>query len=149
LAAPLVMVVVLDSLLSLREGRWLSSEQLAPLHLFTVSVLCIGVAVGVETIAGGMLALSLPMAKGATVFLVMTDLTLAAAAAEEASFAVDRSATRGAETFTDEALERLAPGAAVIVRSSALAARLWSSRVTSGQRPDVLVVPLLTLGDKT
>ena len=94
-----------------------------------------GVAIGVQTIAGGMLALSLPLAKGATIFLVMTDLTLAAAAAEDASFRVDRSPTHGAEAFTDEAFERLPPGAAVLVRSSALALRLWSARLTNGIGP--------------
>ena len=117
-----------------------------PLHFLALASLAVGVAIGVQTIAGGMLAFSLPMAKGATI-LVMTDLTLAAAAAEDASFRADRGPTRGAEAFTDEAFERLPPGAAVLVRSSALALRMWSARLTFGMRPDVLIVPLPILGE--
>jgi len=147
LAAPLVLIVAVDALASLREGRWISTEQLVPLHFLALAALSIGVAIGVQTIAGGMFALSLPLAKGATIFLVMTDLTLAAAAAEDASFRVDRSPTHGAEAFTDEAFERLPPGAAVLVRSSALALRLWSARLAFGMRPDVLIVPLPILGE--
>jgi hypothetical protein len=146
LVAPLTLVVGLDALASLREGRWISAEQLMPLHLFALALLSISVAIGVQTLAGAMEALSLPMAKGATVFLVMIDLTVVAAAAEDASFRVDRSAARGAETFTDEAFEQLAPGSAVLVRSPALALRLWAARLTYGMRPDVLIVPLPNLG---
>jgi hypothetical protein len=147
LALPLVLMVALDALASLREGRWISAEQLVVLHFFALASLSIGVAIGVQTIAGGMIELSLPMAKGAAVFLVMTDLTLAAAAAEDADFRVDRRALRGAEAFTDEAFERLPPGAAVLVRSSPLALRLWSARMIFGMRPDVIVVPLPILGE--
>ncbi len=147
LAAPLALVVTLDALASLRESRWISAEHLVPLHFLALVSLCIGVAVGVQTIAGAMLAMSLPLAKGATVFLVMTDLTLAAASAEDASFKVDRSSTRGAQAFTDEGLEHLPPGAVILLRSSALALRLWSARLTFGMRPDVLIVPLPILGE--
>ena len=66
LAAPLVLIVAIDALASLREARWISTEQLVPLHFLALASLAVGVAIGVQTIAGGMLALSLPMAKGAT-----------------------------------------------------------------------------------
>jgi hypothetical protein len=146
LVAPLALVVGFDALASLREGRWVSAEQLSALHGFALFLACVGLALGVQAIAGALLSLSLPMAKGAVVFLVMTDLTLAAAAAEEADFQVDRRARRGAEAFTDEALERLPPAAAVLARSPSLALRLQTAQVTLGVRPDVLLVPLPSLG---
>src|SRR5262249_30984285 len=91
LAVPLVTAAVLDALLSFREGRLFSAEDLAPLHLICFGALAVGVAVAVQTVATSLLSLDLPMARGATVFLVMTDVTVVAASAEEASFAADRS----------------------------------------------------------
>jgi hypothetical protein len=146
-AVPLVAIVVLDVLASLRENRTFLAEEITPLHVLALSALCIGVAIAIQTIATTLLDLGLPLAKGATIFLAMTDLTLAATSAEEASFAVDRSYSRGAEAFTDEAFERLAPGTVTFLRSPASVFRFWSARVTYGMRPDVLVVPTPWAGD--
>jgi hypothetical protein len=77
----------------------------------------------------------------------MTDLTLAVATAEEASFVSDRSAWRGADAFTDAALEELPPRAALLVRSRAAAWRIWAAQLAQGTRPDVLVVPVPATGD--
>jgi hypothetical protein len=145
---PLVVVVLLDVAASLREGSIISSEELAPLHLVALAFLCVGIALAVQTVSVTLLDMQLVMAKQTTLLLVMGDLALAAASAEEASFAADRSVARGAPAFTDEAVERALPGAAVLVRSRAVAQRLWAARVAEGARPDILVVPVPILGDK-
>jgi hypothetical protein len=143
---PLVAALALDRLAALREGIGFAPADLAPAHLFAVAALAIAAALATQATATLLDDMKLPMARGAAVFLVMFNLALVVAAAEEASFAADRSAMRGAEAFTDDALLRLAPGAAVLVRSQPLALRLWSARATEGARPDVLVIPMRILG---
>jgi hypothetical protein len=145
---PLVVVTSLDLLASFREWSLVPREELAALHLVALACLCAGIAVAVQAVAVTLLDMRLVMAREATVLLVMGDLALAAASAEEASFMGDRSVSRGAQAFTDEAVERLAPGSAVLVRSRAAAHRLWAARAADGVRPDVLVVPVSILGDK-
>jgi hypothetical protein len=108
----------------------------------------VGIAIAVQALSVTLLDMRLVMARETTLLLVMGDLALAAASAEEASFSADRSASRGAQAFTDEAVERALPGAAILVRSRATAERLWAARVAEGVRPDVLVVPIPILGDK-
>jgi hypothetical protein len=87
------------------------------------------------------------MAKQTTILLVMGDLAIATASAEEAAFSADRSSARGADAFTDETVERLAPRAALIVRSRASAHRVWAARLVEGARPDLLLAPAPILGD--
>jgi hypothetical protein len=146
-AAPLLTVVVLDRLFAMREGKTWSAEQLAPAHLLAISALALGAALAVQAVATFFRDARLRMARGAAIFLVMFDLALVVAGAEEASFAQDRSAMRGAEAYTDEALERLPSGAAVLARSMPLTVRLWAARIAEGARPDVLVVPTRILGE--
>jgi hypothetical protein len=107
----------------------------------------LGAALTVQAVATALLAWRLPMAKGAAILLVMTNLTLAVATAEEASFTNDRTAWRGAEAFVDEALEHLPPSAILLVRSRSAAWRLWAAQLAHGTRPDVLVVPVPGMGD--
>jgi hypothetical protein len=145
--APIVAVVLLDLLASWRETSLLSNEVLAPLHLVALALLCALVAVALQAAFVTMLDMQLALARQATLFFVMGALALATANAEEASFIADRSVLRGAEAFSDEAVERLAPGAAVLVRSRAAAHRLWAARAIDGSRPDLLVVPVPILGD--
>jgi hypothetical protein len=145
--APLVLVVLIDLLASSREGSLVSSDELAPLHLVSLAFLCALVAVALQAVLVTMLDMRLALAREATVLFVMGALALAAANAEEASFMADRSVARGAESFTDEAIERLSPGAALLVRSRAAAHRLWTARAIDGMRPDVLAVPVPILGD--
>jgi hypothetical protein len=145
---PLVAVTMLDLAASFREGSFLSSEELAPLHLVGLSFLCVGIAVAVQALCVTLLDMRLAMAKETALLLVMGDLALAAASAEEASFSADRSVSRGAQAFTDEAVERLPPGAAMLLRSRVAAQRLWAARAAEGVRPDVLALPIPILGDK-
>jgi hypothetical protein len=145
--APLIVVTALYAASIFAEGRILVAEDIAPLHLVVTAALAIGSAVAVKAVVVALLAWKLPMAKGAAILLVMTDLTLAVATAEEASFANDRSSWRGAEAFTDEALEQLPPAATLLVRSRRAAWRLWAAQLAHGSRPDVLVVPTPATGD--
>jgi hypothetical protein len=144
---PLGVLVALGAGAALGETRLLRAEEVAPLRLVVGAALAVGVALCLQAVAVALLAWRLPMAKGAAILLVMTDLTLAVAAAEEASYANDPSALRGAEAFTDEALELLPPEAALFVRSRATAWRLWAAQLAHGTRPDVLVVPMPAIGD--
>jgi hypothetical protein len=128
--------------------RWdLPPERLGACHLLSVSALAICAGLAVQTVSSLLYSAELTMARGAAVFLVMFDLTLAVTSAEEASFVADAGTDRGAEAFSDEALERLPPGALVLLRSRSLALRLWAAQLAHGARPDVLVVATPMLGD--
>jgi len=144
---PLAVIVLVDTLLSVREGQLVSVEELVPLHFVVLAVLSVAVALAVQAVASWLLDLELPLAKGATVLLTVLDLTVVAASAEDASFSADRRAWPGATIWTDEALERLPFNASVLVRSRSVAYRLWSARLAQGSRPDVIVVPTPILGD--
>jgi hypothetical protein len=145
--APLAVVAALYAASVFAEGRLVLAEDVAPLHLVATAALATSAAIAVQAVATALLAWHLPMAKGASILLVMTDLTLAVATAEEASYANDRSSWRGAEAFTDEALEQLPPAATLFVRSRAAAWRVWAAQLAHGSRPDVLVVPVPGTGD--
>jgi hypothetical protein len=144
---PFVVITVLYGASIFGEGRLFAAQDLAPLHLVTTGALAIGAAVAVQAVATALFAWQLPMAKGASILLVMTDLTLAVANAEEASFAIERRAPHQAEAFTDEALESLPSGAALLVRSRQAAWRMWAAQLAHGSRSDVIVVPLPGTGD--
>jgi len=146
-ALPLAVITALDAVSLFAEGKLFSAAEMAPLHLVVIAALAASAAVAVQAVATALLAWKLPLAKGAVILLVMTDLTLAVATAEEASFANDRSSFRGAEAFTDEALEQLPPAAALFVRTRPAAYRLWAAQLAHGLRPDVLVVPVPGTGD--
>ena len=145
--ARLAVVTLLYAALVFAEGKLVFALEMSPLHLVATAALAASAAIAVQAIATALLAWQLPMAKGAVILLVMTDLTLAVATAEEASFANDRSSFRGAEAFTDEALEQLPPTAALLVRSRPVAYRLWAAQLAYGLRPDVLVIPVPGTGD--
>jgi len=93
-----------------------------------------------------LLATRVPLSKAASVLVVVFHLTLVALTSEEAGFAADRSEQFAAEVWTDEALGALEPNAAVLVRTPALAWRLWAARLLRGERPDVALIPIPLLG---
>jgi hypothetical protein len=144
---PLAVVIALYAASVFAEGPLFLAAQMAPLHLVVTAALAVSAAIAVQAVAMALLGWQLPMAKGAVILLVMTDLTLAVAAAEEASFVNDRSSFHGADAFTDEALEQLPPAAVLLVRSRPAAYRLWAAQLAHGVRPDVLVVPVPGTGD--
>ncbi|HKQ70698.1 MAG TPA: hypothetical protein VJT73_15235 [Polyangiaceae bacterium] len=144
----LAIVALVDlGLAHLGERGFWSNEELAALHGLTMGALSVGTAVSVHTAAATLLESGLPMARGTTVFLVMGNWAIVAASAEEASFSADRSGLTGAEAFTDEAFVRLAPQSAVLVRTRASALRLAAAELTTGARPDVVLVPTSVVGD--
>jgi len=92
--------------------------------------------------------LRLAMAREATVLLVMGNLAIAAASAEEASFSPIGAFRRGAEAFTDEGDRKPSAGAAVLVRSRIVTERLcFASRRRRVAPRDVVVAPFPLLGD--
>ena len=146
LTVPLIALIVVDLFVAPRAGLVRAEDAIA-LHLLAMAALSIAVALGIHAIVTTLLDLELPMARGASVFLVMTNLTLAAATAEEGWFAWSKSSPHGAEVFTDEAWLRFPERGVLLVRSKEAAVRLWSARLVEGARPDVLMVPTPLFGD--
>lgn len=139
---PLLALLALDTLLPARAAGVLSSDPLASFRCLAVASIAIGSAVGVSSIVGFLLRARVPMAKSGAVLAVIFHVTLVALTSEEAGFVADRSEQLAAEVWADEALGRLEPRAAILVRSPAVAWRLWAARVTRGERPDVVVIPV-------
>lgn len=150
-ATELALLVTADALLSRLPGLsrlcGLPADMLGACHLLAICALGVGAGLAVHTAAALLLSAPIKTARGAAVFIVMFHLTIAATSAEEASFSVDSARSRGAELFTDEALERLPHRAAVLLRSQPLARRLWVDRLLEGARPDVLLIAAPLLGD--
>ncbi|HEY4117374.1 MAG TPA: hypothetical protein VGM56_05940 [Byssovorax sp.] len=140
-AAPFLAVLALDTLVPARIAGVLSADTWTPVRALAIASIALGSALGVHAVVTALLRAKIPMAKSAAVLVVMFHFTLVALTSEEAGFAADRSEQAGADAWTDEAFERLAPSAAVLVRSPALAWRLWAARLTRGARPDVLIIP--------
>ncbi len=137
----LVGLVVVDLAYPLQAAPTLSAEPLTALRALAVGALSVAAAIGVSEVVVFLRSLKVPMATTASVLTVVFHITVVAVACEEAAFAADRSQHFAAEEWTDEALEKLPRGAAVLVNSAPLTWRLWSAQMLSGQRPDVIVVP--------
>lgn len=142
LVAPLLILVALDVVLPARAPDGLIADPLTVLRSLAVASLAALSALGVFEVVRRILAARFPLARAAAVLVVVFHLTLAALASEEAGFATDRSRQFAAEVWTDEAFGRLPPRAAVLVQSPAIAWRMWAARITRGERPDVLVIPI-------
>lgn len=139
---PMALVIAADVVLPVTSDSGLVADPLTALRTLALAALSISAALGFQTMATTLIDLGLPMARPVAVLILVFDLTLVAVVSEQSAFAVDRSAMRGATTFTDEALEGLEPGALVLARSRPLVWRLLAAQSLYGQRPDVLVVPL-------
>jgi len=144
--APLLVLVGLDLLLPARAAGVLTADPLTALRSLAVAAIAVGSALGVKEGVRRLLETRVPMSRAGAVLVVVFHLTLVALASEEAGFAADRSEQFAAEVWTDEALGELEPNGAVLVRSPALAWRLWAARLTRGERPDVVVIPVPLLG---
>jgi hypothetical protein len=103
-------------------------------------------AVGVIELLGFVLAQRIPMARPVAILTVVFHATVVAVAVEEGAFVSDRSEHVAAEVWTDEALGALPARSALLVRSPAIAWRLWAARLLRGERPDVLIVPAGLVG---
>jgi hypothetical protein len=149
--AALLALVLLDTLLPARLAALLTTDPFAPLRCIAIAALAVGSAFGVHEITLLLRRLRVPLARPAGVLVVMFHVTLIALTSEEAALASDRDAQLAAEVWTDEAYGAVPARSAVLVRSPAIAWRLWAARIVRGERPDVLVVPapLLSRGRVT
>jgi tetratricopeptide (TPR) repeat protein len=138
---PFIVFLALDTLLPARTAGALSADPLASFRCLAVASIAVGSALGVSEIVGYLRRARVPMAKSGAVLVVVFHVTLVALTSEEAGFSADRSEQLAAEVWADEALGGLEPRAAILVRSPAVAWRLWAARVTRGERPDVIVIP--------
>jgi hypothetical protein len=144
--ATLLALVLLDTLLPARAAGVLSADPLTALRALALAAIAVASALGVHEAVGRILRAKFPMARATAVLVVVFHLTLVALTSEEAGFATDRSEQLAAEVWADEALGLLPPRSAILVRSPAMAWRLWAARLTRGERPDVVIVPVPLLG---
>jgi hypothetical protein len=142
LIAPFLAWIVLDTLLPARAAGVLSADPLTALRSLAVTAIAVGSALGVLAATRRLLESKIPLSKAAATLVVVFHLTLVALTSEEAGFAADRSEQLATEAWTDEAFGRLEPRSAVLVRSPAIAWRLWAARILRGERPDVVVIPV-------
>ncbi len=142
LIAPFLAWIVLDTLLPARAAGVLSADPLTALRSLAVTAIAVGSALGVHTATTRLLDSKIAMSRAAATLVVVFHLTLVALTSEEAGFAADRSEQFATESWTDEAFGRLEPRSAVLVRSPAIAWRLWAARILRGERPDVVVIPV-------
>ncbi len=140
--APFLVLVALDTILPARAAGVLSADPLTGLRSLAVAALGLISALGVHEVVGRILRAGFPMARATAVLVVVFHLTLVALTSEEAGFDADRSEQFAAEVWADEALGLLEPRSAILVRSPAIAWRLWAARMTRGERPDVVVIPI-------
>lgn len=141
LVAPLLTFVLLDTLMPARAFGALYVDVLTPLRALAVAAIATSSALGVALVTRKLFDFRLPMAKSGAVLIVAFHITLVALSSEEAGYVADRSKQTAAEEWTDSAISKLEPSSAILVRSPAIAFRLWSARVLRGERPDVLIVP--------
>lgn len=141
LIAPFIVFVLLDTLMPARAFGALYIDVLTPLRALAVGAIAASSAIGVAMVMRKLFDLRLPMAKSGAVLIVAFHVTLVALSSEEAGYVADRSKQTAAEEWTDSAIGNLEPSSAVLVRSPAIAFRLWAARVLRGERPDMLIVP--------
>jgi hypothetical protein len=149
IAAPLCALVVADLAFPAARTGLVAADPLAPLRLLAVAALATFAALGVHTIALGLTRASIPMARHVAVLLVVFEFTLVIVTGEDSSYVADRRSQSAAEVWTDEAIGHLPPRSLLLVRSEAVAWRLWAARHVRGERPDLVVVPVPLLARGT
>jgi hypothetical protein len=139
--APFLVLVLCDVGFPAGKIGLLAADRLAPVRLLSLIAIAGASAVAVQAIALGMCRARLPMARPASVLLVVFHFSLAFVAAEGSAHAADRRRQLASEVWTDEALDVLPHSALLLVRSEALAYRLWAAQLACGTRSDVVVIP--------
>ncbi len=142
LSVPLLALLGADLVYPTAPTSALAIDALAPVRLLALAALGPLAALGVHVAVGALSVARLPFARPASALLVAFSFTVALVTLDDSGYVADRGEQHGAEVYTDEALGQLPPRALVLVRSEALAWRLWAARVVRGERPDVVVVPL-------
>jgi hypothetical protein len=146
LAAPMLLPVAADVLWPARTASIMAIESAMPIRLLALAALSMLAVVGIYGLFQALFRLRVPMARAAAVLLVSFHVSMIALASEEAGVVADRSQSYGAEEWADVALGRLEPASALLVRDPVLVWRLWAAQRISGDRPDVVVVPMPMLG---
>jgi hypothetical protein len=144
--APLAALVGVGVLVPASGPGLLTADPLAPVVLMSIAAIAVASVLGVQTAALSLRSARVPLAREASVLLVVLHVTLVFGAAEGSSAVATETTGLGADVWTDEAESELPFGALLLVRSPTLAFRLWESRVVRGDRPDLVVVPLALLG---
>jgi hypothetical protein len=141
LGAPFAALVAVDLAFPANKVGILASDTLAPVRLLSLIAIAGASALAVQAIATYLRRTRVPFAEPASALLVVFHFTLAFVAAEDSAFAADRRDQVAADAWTDEALDVLPPSSLVLVRSEALAYRLWAAQIARGARTDLVVIP--------
>jgi len=141
LGAPFVALVACDLGFPAGKVGILVADTLAPVRLLSLIAIAGASALAVQAIAMGMRRARIPFAEPASALLIVFHFTLAFVAAEDSAFAADRREQVAADAWTDEALDALPHSSLLLVRSEALAYRLWAAQIARGARTDLVVIP--------
>jgi hypothetical protein len=141
LGAPFAALVVVDLGFPAAKVGILASDTLAPVRLLSLIAIAGASALAVQAIATYLRRARIPFAEPASALLVVFHFTLAFVAGEDSAYAADRRDQVAADSWTDEALDVLPPSALVLVRSEALAYRLWAAQIARGARTDLVIIP--------
>lgn len=141
LVAPLLTLVVADAVLPAGHGSVLTTDPLMPLRLMAIGAVAVLTSLGVHAAVIFLARAQIPLARPAATLMALFTFALVLMTSERSAHVADRRAQMAAEVWTDHALGRLPYGSVLLVRSPAVAWRLWAARVVRGERPDILVVP--------
>lgn len=141
LGAPFAALFVVDLGFPASQVGILASDTLAPVRLLSLIAIAAASALAVQGVATYVRRARLPFAEPASALLVVFHFTLAFAAVEDSAHAADRREQVAADSWTDEALASLPPSSLLLVRSEALAYRLWAAQIARGARTDLVVIP--------
>lgn len=141
LGAPFAALFLIDLGFPSSKIGILASDTLAPVRLLSLVAIAGASALAVQAAAMYMRRARVPFAEPASALLVVFHFTLAFAAVEDSAFAADRRDQVAADAWTDEALEALPQSSLLLVRSEALAYRLWAAQIARGARTDLVVIP--------
>ncbi len=141
LGTPFAALVAVDLGFPAAKVGILASDTLAPVRLLSLIAIAGASALAVQAIATYLRRARVPFAEPASALLVVFHFTLAFVAAEDSAYAADRREQVAADCWTDEALDVLPPSSLVLVRSEALAYRLWAAQIARGARTDLVIIP--------
>jgi hypothetical protein len=141
LGAPFAALFLVDLGFPASKVGILATDTLAPVRLLSLVAIAGASALAVQAIATYVRRAKLPFAEPASALLVVFHFTLAFAALEDSAYAADRREQVAADSWTDEALATLPPSSLLLVRSEALAYRLWAAQIARGARTDLVVIP--------
>jgi hypothetical protein len=141
LGAPFAALFLVDLGFPASKVGILASDTLAPVRLLSLIAIAGASALAVQAIATYVRRARLPFAEPASALLVAFQFTLAFAAVEASAYAADRREQVASDSWTDAALASLPPSSLLLVRSEALAYRLWAAQIARGARTDLVIIP--------